>query len=129
MPFHLTNALAIFQHFMNDVFHEYLDDFVVYYINDILISPKTWKSTNDLFYLFWTSSGKSNFMPKWKNVNFIKSKWKWHFHGFLQGLHHYQLGYPNFYLRYSMFYWICQLLSTFHYALFYDSGSFYLLNS
>jgi hypothetical protein len=24
-----------------------------------------------------------------------------------------------------MFYWICQLLSTFHYPLFYDSGSSY----
>jgi hypothetical protein len=29
MPFDPTNALAIFQHFMNDVFHEYLNDFVV----------------------------------------------------------------------------------------------------
>jgi hypothetical protein len=75
IPFHLTNALAVFQHFMNDVFHEYLDDFVVYYIDDILISPKTWKSTNDMFDLFWTSLGKSNFMPNWRNVNSIKSKW------------------------------------------------------
>jgi hypothetical protein len=29
MAFGLTNALAVFQHMMNDVFHEYLDDFVV----------------------------------------------------------------------------------------------------
>jgi hypothetical protein len=40
MPFGLTNALAIFQHSMNDIFHEYLDDFVVYYINGILIFSK-----------------------------------------------------------------------------------------
>jgi hypothetical protein len=33
----LPNALAIFQHLMNDVFCEYLDDFVVCYINDIFI--------------------------------------------------------------------------------------------
>jgi hypothetical protein len=25
---------------MNDVFHEYLDDFMVYYINDIIIFSK-----------------------------------------------------------------------------------------
>jgi hypothetical protein len=50
-------------YFMNDVFCEYLNDFVVYYIDDILISPKTWKSTNDMFDLFWTNSRKSNFTP------------------------------------------------------------------
>jgi hypothetical protein len=37
MPFGLTDALAVFQHMMNDVFREYLDDFVVCYIDDILI--------------------------------------------------------------------------------------------
>ncbi len=40
MPFGLTNAPVVFQHMMNDVFHEYLEDFVVYYINDILIFSK-----------------------------------------------------------------------------------------
>ncbi len=40
MPFGLTNALVIFQHIMNDVFCEYLDDFVVCYIDDILIFSK-----------------------------------------------------------------------------------------
>jgi hypothetical protein len=37
MPFGLTDTPIIFQHLMNNVFCEYLDDFVVYYINDILI--------------------------------------------------------------------------------------------
>ncbi len=40
MPFGLTNAPVVFQHMMNDVFHEYLDDFVVYYIDDIFIFSK-----------------------------------------------------------------------------------------
>jgi hypothetical protein len=40
MPFGFTNAPIVFQDMMNDVFHEYLDDFVVYYINDILIFSK-----------------------------------------------------------------------------------------
>ncbi len=37
MPFGLTNMPIIFQHMMNDVFCEYLDDFVVYYIDIIFI--------------------------------------------------------------------------------------------
>ncbi len=37
IPFGFTNTPIVFQHLMNDVFDEYLDDFVVCYINDILI--------------------------------------------------------------------------------------------
>ncbi len=40
MPFGLTNTPAIFQHLMNDVFQEFLDDFVVCYFNDILVFSK-----------------------------------------------------------------------------------------
>jgi hypothetical protein len=40
MFFGLTNAPTIFQHMMNDVIHEDLDDFVVYYFNDIFIFSK-----------------------------------------------------------------------------------------
>jgi len=40
MAFGVTNALGVFQHMMNDVFCEYLDDLVVYYINDIFIFSK-----------------------------------------------------------------------------------------
>jgi hypothetical protein len=40
MPFGFTNAHIIFQHMMNDVFYEYLDDFAVCYIDDIFIFSK-----------------------------------------------------------------------------------------
>jgi hypothetical protein len=43
MPFGLTNAPTIFQHLMDDVFHEFLDDFVVCYIDDIFIFSKDLK--------------------------------------------------------------------------------------
>jgi hypothetical protein len=40
MPFGLTNAPIVFQHLMNDVFREFLDDFVVCYLDDILVFSK-----------------------------------------------------------------------------------------
>ena len=43
MPFGLTNAPTIFQHLMNDVFHEFFDHFVVVYLGDILVFSKNEK--------------------------------------------------------------------------------------
>ncbi len=35
MPLGLTNAPVVFQHLMNDIFREYMDEFVVVYLDDI----------------------------------------------------------------------------------------------
>jgi len=37
MSFKLKNASVIFQRLINDILREYLDDFVITYLNDILI--------------------------------------------------------------------------------------------
>ena len=41
MPFGLCNASATFTTLMNNIFHECLDDFVIIYIDNILVYSKT----------------------------------------------------------------------------------------
>ncbi|GBG85393.1 hypothetical protein CBR_g40035 [Chara braunii] len=41
MPFSLCNAPGTFQHAMNRIFHDYLDKFVIVYLDDILIFSRT----------------------------------------------------------------------------------------
>ncbi|GBG89159.1 hypothetical protein CBR_g48866 [Chara braunii] len=41
MPFGLCNAPGTFQHAMNRIFHDYLDKFIIVYLDDILIFSKT----------------------------------------------------------------------------------------
>nr|GFA01480.1 retrotransposon protein, putative, Ty3-gypsy subclass [Tanacetum cinerariifolium] len=47
MPFGLTNAPAVFMDLMNRVFHEYLDKFVILFIDDILVYSKTREEHED----------------------------------------------------------------------------------
>ncbi|CAJ0943531.1 unnamed protein product, partial [Ranitomeya imitator] len=44
MPFGLANAASVFQSFMHDIFREYLDKFLIVYLDDILIFSDDWES-------------------------------------------------------------------------------------
>jgi len=47
MSFGLTNAPAFFMYLMNSVFMEYLDKFIVVFIDDILIYSKSEEETSE----------------------------------------------------------------------------------
>ena len=47
MPFGLTNAPAVFQHLANDIFRDFLDLFVIIYLDDILIYSKSQQEHDD----------------------------------------------------------------------------------
>ena len=49
MSFGLTNALTVFMDTMNRVFHDYLDQFIVVFIDDILIYSKMSESTRSIY--------------------------------------------------------------------------------
>ncbi|CAJ0967797.1 unnamed protein product, partial [Ranitomeya imitator] len=44
MPFGLSNAPSVFQSFMQDIFREYLDKFLIVYLDDILVFSDDWES-------------------------------------------------------------------------------------
>ena len=58
MSFGLTNAPAYFMYLMNKVFMEFLDKFVVVFIDDILVSPKRKKSMLNIY--GWSCKSSEN---------------------------------------------------------------------
>jgi hypothetical protein len=134
MPFGLANALIVFQHMMNDVFSEYLDDFMVCYIDDIFIFLKS--MTDHEHHVCFV-------LEKLRKVGLYAKMEKYGFHlfevefvGYIisrDGIsmdlckvqNHYGLGYPNFCSGCSMFFWVCQFLSIIHCTLFHDNDPSY----
>jgi hypothetical protein len=75
MPFGLANTLVVFHHMMNDVFREYLDNFVVCYIDDIFIFLKNMVNHECHVCLFWKNFEKLVFMLTWRSVGSVNMRW------------------------------------------------------
>jgi hypothetical protein len=76
MPFGLINAFVVFQCLMNDVFREYLDDFMVCYIDDIFIFSKYMEDHERHVHLILEKFWEVGLCVKLENCEFYQSKVK-----------------------------------------------------
>ena len=74
MPFGLTNARAIFQHLMNNIFREFLDNFVVCYLDNILIYSKDIKQHEEHVRLVLDKLCNAGLYAKLEKCNFHQSQ-------------------------------------------------------
>jgi Retroviral aspartyl protease/RNase H-like domain found in reverse transcriptase/Reverse transcriptase (RNA-dependent DNA polymerase)/Integrase zinc binding domain/Retrotransposon gag protein/Zinc knuckle len=74
MPFGLTNAPAAFMDMMNRVFKEYLDKFVVVFIDDILVYSKSREEHEQHLRLILQKLREHKLYAKWKKCEFWTEK-------------------------------------------------------
>ena len=70
MSFGLTNAPAYFMSMMNKVFMEFLDKFVVVFIDDILLYSKNEEEHKEHMRLVLEKLREHHYMPSSANVSF-----------------------------------------------------------
>ena len=70
MPFGFTNALAAFMDLMNRVFHPYLDQFLVVFIDDILVYSKDAQEHEQHLKIVLQMLREKNLYVKLRNVIF-----------------------------------------------------------
>nr|GEV80006.1 hypothetical protein [Tanacetum cinerariifolium] len=70
MPFGLTNALAVFMDLMNRIFHEYLDKFVIVFIDDILVYSKTKEEHKEHLRIVLGTLRQKNLYAKYSKCEF-----------------------------------------------------------
>ena len=70
MSFGLTNVPAYFMNMMNKVFMEFLDKFVVVFIDDILVYSKNEEEHKEHLRLVLGSSENISYMPSSASVSF-----------------------------------------------------------
>ena len=75
MPFGLTNAPATFMATMDSIFHHVLDQFVVVFLDDILVYSKNLDDHAKHLSQALQILIDHQFMPNFLNVTFVKKKW------------------------------------------------------
>ena len=75
MSFGLTNAPAYFMNLMNKIFMEYLDKFVVVFLDDILIYSKTEEEHAEHLHLVLETLREHQLYAKLSSVSFGSVKW------------------------------------------------------
>ena len=71
MPFGLTNALAAFTDLMNCVFRSYVDQFVVVFIDDILVYSKDWEDHGTHLWVVLETLRKEQLYAKLSKCGFL----------------------------------------------------------
>eukprot|EP00253_Pinus_taeda_P029480 PITA_29480 len=72
LPFRLTNAPATFMCLMNSIFHQYLDKFVLIFIDDILISSWTVEEHKEHLQIVLQVLGEHRLYAKYNKCDFFK---------------------------------------------------------
>ena len=70
MPFRLTNSTAAFMDLMNRVFHPYLDQFVVAFIDDILVYSKDAQEHEHRLWIVWKIFRENQLFAKLSKCDF-----------------------------------------------------------
>jgi hypothetical protein len=74
LPFGLTNAPGTFMHLMHETFREYLDDFVLVFLDDILIFSKTLEEHEQHVRKVLETLAKSKLYAKESKCEFFKTE-------------------------------------------------------
>lgn len=72
MPFGLANAPSVFQRMMNAIFHDFLDDFMVVYLDDILIFSDNVEQHNQHLRKVLQRLRENNLIAKGEKCEFFK---------------------------------------------------------
>jgi hypothetical protein len=75
MPFGLTNTPATFCTLMNDIFREWLDDFVVVYIDDILVYSDSLEEHVEHLGKVFQKLRENKLYAKFENASLESRRW------------------------------------------------------
>ncbi len=76
MPFRLCNASTTFQCLINHILRKYLVDFILIYLDDIIIYSKTWKGHLNHLRIVFETLKEAGLMVKDKKCDFAKKELK-----------------------------------------------------